>query len=301
MPVLTSLLDTFRLKAQVFHNAQYCGSWAVDTSGSTHALFHLVLDGQCVFRLRERPDEVYELDSGDLIVVPRDASHMLGTPDCPPSQVNRTASVPYDQGLIDGAVSLMCGYFEFDPKESNPVVAALPAVLRVRTRDSEHRGLLEPVLAALLHESRSPNPGSQIVINRLAEVLFVHVVRLHLAQDVQTPGLAAALANPGIARALAQVHQDPDKKWSVADLAGIAGMSRSTFADRFRKLAGMAPMDYCTRWRMQCAYRWLEAEGSTVLEVALRCGYQSESAFSRAFRRVFGFNPSTVRRGRNTA
>ncbi len=299
MPVLTSLLDAFRLRARVFHNAQYCGTWGVDTSDAQRTSFHFVAEGGCVFRLRETPDDVRALSAGDLVVLPRGTPHIIGTADCAPERVNTMESVPYDEGMVEGSVSLMCGYFEFDQAGPNPVTSALPDCVVLRTAQPPHRGLLAPVTAALLHESRNTSHGSGVVINRLAEILFVHLLRVHLTEDSQVPGLAAALADPGIRRALELVHRKPETKWSVADLGAAAGMSRSTFADRFRRLSGMSPVEYCTQWRMQRAYRWLADEDIPVLEAALRCGYEGESSFSRAFKRVIGVNPSAVRRGRN--
>ncbi len=297
MPILTSLLDAFRLRARIFHNAQYCGTWGVDTSKPRHTSFHFVIRGECEFRLRDDPQATVPLRTGDLVVIPRGSPHIVGTPGCDPDRVNTTKSVPHAQGEREGSVALMCGYFEFDQAGPNPVTEALPDHVLLRTADPLHRGLLEPITSALQHESLGSSHGSEIVINRLAEILFVHLVRVHLAQHTELPGLAAALADRGIRRALERVHRQPETKWTVSDLATAAGMSRSTFADRFRRLSGMSPMEYCTRWKMQCARRWLAEEGISVLEAAMRSGYEGESSFSRAFKRIIGVNPSTVRRG----
>ncbi|MCH9684344.1 MAG: AraC family transcriptional regulator [Deltaproteobacteria bacterium] len=298
MPVLTSLLEAFRLRARVFHNAQYCGTWGVDTATPHRASFHFVARGDCTFRLRERPDEVRTLTTGDLIVLPRGTPHIVGSADCSPAQINEATSVPYAEGEVEDSVALMCGYFEFDHVGPNPVADALPDCVFLRTAQPPHQGLLAPVTAALQHESHNTSHGSAVVIDRLAEILFVHLLRVHLAAHAQVPGLAAALADPGIRRALELVHRKPDTKWSVAEMGAAAGMSRSTFADRFRRLSGMSPMEYCTQWRMQRAYRWLVDEDIPVLEAALRCGYEGESSFSRAFKRVIGVSPSAVRRNR---
>lgn len=297
MTVLTSLLDTFRLRARVFHNAQYCGTWGVDISGTAHVAFHFVARGQASFRLRSKPGPVITLREGDLLVLPHDASHLLGSPDCGVDTVNQAISVPYAKGEPEDATALICGSFEFDRAGPNPVVAALPDVMVLHTAEPPHAGLLGPIIAALEHESRQPGEGSAAVVNRMAEILFVHLLRMHLNSETQTPGLLAALADDRIRRALELIAEDPAAKRSVAELATAAGMSRSAFSERFKQLCGVSPMEYCTGWRMQQAYRWLADEGVTVLEAALRCGYEGESAFSRAFKRVIGSNPSAVRRG----
>lgn len=297
MTVLTSLLDTFRLRARVFHNAQYCGTWGVDISGTAHVAFHFVASGQASFRLRAKPQTVITLGAGDLLVLPHDASHLLGSADCGVEAVNQAVSVPYAEGSPKDATALICGSFEFDRAGPNPVVAALPEFMVLHTAQPPHAGLLAPIIAALEYESREPGEGSEAVVNRMAEILFVHLLRMHLRSEAQTPGLLAALADDRVRRALELIAQDPAAKRSVAELAAAAGMSRSAFSERFKQLTGVAPMDYCTRWRLRQAYRWLADEGITVFDAALRCGYEGESAFSRAFKRVIGCNPSTVRRG----
>jgi len=247
--------------------------------------------------LRAQPDTVITLRAGDLLVLPHDASHLLGSPDCGVDAVNQAVSVPYSEAKPDDATALICGSFEFDRAGPNPVVAALPEHMLLHTAEAPHAGLLGPIIAALEHESRQPGEGSAAVVNRMAEILFVHLIRLHLDSGTQAPGLLAALADDRIRRALELIAQDPAAKRSVSELAAEAGMSRSAFSERFKQLSGVSPMEYCTGWRMQQAYRWLADEGVTVLEAALRSGYEGESAFSRAFKRVIGSNPSTVRRG----
>lgn len=297
MSVLTSLLQAFRLRARVFHNAQYCGTWGVDTSCDDAMSFHFVVRGHCQFSLGHTRDATVSLGPGDLVVLPRGTPHLMGSADCPADAINRASSVPHDASPADDAVALMCGYFEFDRAGPNPVLDALPEHIVLRTTDPPHDGLLAPVTTALRHESLRGGEGSAVVIDRLAEVLFVHVLRVHLGRHQDLPGLAAALADPGIARALEALHSDAEAKHTVTTLAAAAGMSRSSFADRFRRLAGVSPMDYCTRWKMQCAYRWLADEEVSVFEAAQRCGYEGESSFSRAFKRITGLNPSAVRRG----
>ena len=305
MSVVSTLLDAFRLRAAVFHNAQYCGRWGVDISGTSHTSFHFVARGQCRFRLRSAPDRVLDLSPGDLLVLPHDASHLLGSADCGLEEANQSKSRPLSDGVLPDSVALMCGYFQFDHAGANPVLQALPEYVLLSTADPAHQGLLGPIIAALTHESLNPTEGSAVVINRLAEILFVNLVRRHLLEAGEaspgeasdTPGLAAALGDERIRRVLERIHEQPDRKWSVTELASIGGMSRSAFSDRFKQLSGLAPMEYCTRWRMQQAYRWLADEGISVLEAALRSGYEGESSFSRAFKRVNGVNPSAVRRG----
>ncbi len=296
MPVLTRLLQAFRLRATVFHNAQYCGTWGVDTSREDAMSFHFVVRGQCAFSVGHGRDETLAMRPGDLVVLPRGVPHLMGSSDCPADTINRVASTPHDDSPPDDAVALMCGHIEFDDSGPNPVLDALPEHVVLRTTEPPHDGLLAPITTALRNESLQGGEGSAAVIDRLAEVLFVHVLRIHLSEHRDLPGLAAALADPNIRRAIEALHDDPEAKHTVNTLATVAGMSRSSFAERFRRVVGVAPMDYCARWKMQCAYRWLADEDITVFEAAQRCGYDSEAAFSRAFKRITGVNPSAARR-----
>ena len=297
MPVITSLLEALRLRAHVFHNAQYCGAWGVDISGSSEASFHFVIEGECRFRLRNSMSHSVALSSGDLVVLPNDAAHIIGQGKVSSAKVNDSASVPYAEGLREGAVSLMCGRFQFDKMGPNAVLATLPEFVLLRTEQPPHQGLLSPVTSALRHESRRGAHGSSVIVNRLAEVLFVHMLRMQLSDDASGFGLAAALADPRVARAMELIHSDPQTKLTVADLASEAGMSRSAFTEQFKKLLEVSPMEYCTQWRIQQAYRALFDGAAEIEEVAFDAGYETTASFSRAFKRVIGKTPGEVRRG----
>jgi AraC-like DNA-binding protein len=147
-------------------------------------------------------------------------------------------------------------------------------------------------------EAREFRPGGEAVITRLADILVIQAIRawIETAPDART-GWLGALRDPFIGRALALVHREPQRPWTVASLAGQVAMSRSAFAARFTELVGEPAMQYVTRWRMHVALSALETEGATVAQLADRLGYRSEAAFARAFKRVTGRPPGAVRRG----
>jgi AraC-like DNA-binding protein len=146
-------------------------------------------------------------------------------------------------------------------------------------------------------EAREPRLGGETVITRLADILVIQAIRSWIEQDpaAQT-GWLGALRDPQIGRAISLIHRDPARSWTVASLADEVAMSRSAFAARFTELVGEPPMHYVTRWRMHAAVTWLQEENATLGELALRLGYQSEAAFSRAFKRFMGVSPGAVRR-----
>jgi transcriptional regulator GlxA family with amidase domain len=161
---------------------------------------------------------------------------------------------------------------------------------------------MQSTLRLMADEARALKPGGETIVARLADILVIQAIRSWLASDpAARRGWLGALQDPQIGRALALVHRDPSRDWSVASLAAVAAMSRSAFAARFQRLAGEPPMRYLARWRMHVATSWLEEGTMALAEMATRLGYESEAAFSRAFKRIVGVAPGAVRRGREGA
>jgi AraC-like DNA-binding protein len=191
----------------------------------------------------------------------------------------------------------LCGAFHFGAPGDHPLLSALPAVIQVRPE----RGALQPWLVAHLDavacEARSGRPGGMAVIARLSEVLFVQAIRYHLAElPASARGWLGALRDPQLARAVGLIHRHPDRPWTVATLAGEAGLSRSQFAERFAAVVGRPPLTYLAEWRMHRGRVLLRDGALRVGEVARRVGYGSEAAFSTAFRRAAGVAPGAYRR-----
>lgn len=174
---------------------------------------------------------------------------------------------------------------------ANPLMAALPAIVSLPIRDVETRALLDVFLA----EAGGRRCGSDKVLERLAEVLVIRLMRQQIERGATEPGVLAGLADARLSRAISALHEDPGRSWSNGDLAVVAGMSLSRFADAFRAVVGEAPQSYLRRWRMTLARQDMD-RGARVQAVARRYGYASSEALSRAFHRQFGVNPTDLRR-----
>jgi AraC-like DNA-binding protein len=190
---------------------------------------------------------------------------------------------------------MICGFLGYDERPFNPLLAALPPLVHLRRPAAPDR--LDVLVDFALAESRDPRAGGQCVLLRLSELMFVEVVRRYVAAlpEVET-GWLAALREPAVGRALGLLHAQPARAWTLETLARAAGLSRSTLAERFALFMGQPPMHYLARWRMQLAARRLAEGGAKVQAVALEVGYDSEAAFSRAFKKIVGTPPAEWRR-----
>jgi AraC-like DNA-binding protein len=199
----------------------------------------------------------------------------------------------------DGAVTRMvCGFLAVQDIWRNPLLSALPRLFKVRVRGS-NASWLEPSLRFAVAEAGSAQAGSAAVVAKLAELVFVQAVRHYVdAMPDDRTGWLAGLRDRFVARALGLMHASPAQPWTVEELARRVGMSRSGFAQRFAELLGVPPMQYLAQWRMQAAARLLLETRATVAAVALDVGYDSEAAFTRAFKRLVGKPPAAWRRER---
>ncbi|MGI9288090.1 MAG: cupin domain-containing protein [Pseudomonadales bacterium] len=292
MDALRQLLATFRLQTDLINNAQYCGDWAVDTSGTGKASFHIISHADCYIR-SEGLAEVTYLEKGDCVVFPRDSKHLLSNVAECSVRSNQQISTSYDEGLREDGVGLICGYFHFKQNAASSLLDILPDVVLIRR--NEIKGNMATLMDLMISESLQASPGTEAVVDRLAEALFVIILKEYVAESEEVEGLAAALRDQRIHKALAGMQAQPHAKWTVGKLAELAAMSRSSFSERFKTLLGESPMEYLTRWRMQIAYNLLDEENLSVLAVAERCGYESEAAFAKAFKRIIGVGPGAVR------
>jgi transcriptional regulator GlxA family with amidase domain len=194
----------------------------------------------------------------------------------------------------------VCGYLGCDQLIANPIMSALPAMMLLRVDDTPAADWIRSTFQYAAHEAEAGRQGSAAVLAKLAELLFVEAVREHVRTlPEERTGWLAALRDPGVSRALALMHGDVGHPWSVEELAREAGLSRSGLAERFTRLIGASPMHYLADWRLQVAGQMLRDTGDPLLRIAERIGYESEAAFSRAFKKKFGQAPAAWRRGDN--
>jgi len=275
--------------------------WGIDVAASDLAWFHVVLEGQALLQVDGQSP--VELFAGDLVALPHGSGHSLidaeGSPTRPMERLatDRCPRAPTRLGG-DGPRSVVWGgRIEFEDRRSNPLLAVLPSVITLRGELARQVRWLEPTLAMLACESACERPGAQTVVSRLADVIFIQIVRGYLATlGRDSTGWLASLADSQVGGALALVHQNPERNWTVQELAQRVAMSRSAFAARFTRLVGEPPLHYVTRWRMQKAASLLRDGQASIAQVAESVGYDSEAAFSKAFKRALGTAPGAYRR-----
>lgn len=288
---LSDYLQTLQLRASIYASPEVCGRWRVNP---THAHpgpgFHLVAYGHGWLHLKSDSPPL-QFREGDLLVFPRGAWHVLSAEPEIESHDSYTESGPPRSGA-----GLVCGQLMFAARTQNPVLDALPDVLVLPTRGEANAALLGPLTALLAAESSRMLPGHGVILDRLAEVLFVAVLRHAVQTGLVRGGILGALTDSRLGRALALFHRSPGLPWRLNELAAAAGVSRSVFSEQFQKTVGMAPMRYVAHWRMLVAAIKLRTSGESVAQVAAALGYQTEAAFRRAFKRQHGVGPGAVRR-----
>jgi len=289
MDLLSNVVQSLRLRARIVMQGSYCGAWALDSTGASTAVFHLIGRGQAWVH-RERQREPLIVRGGDLVMFPHADWHQLsGTPKRQPGlRLAATGSGPF--------TTVLCGMVEFATREMNPIIQALPRMIVVRSEDQSTSAELHALARLMLVEYEAGAVGRQGILDRFAEVMFVLVLRHYMQHAAELKGFLAVFKDERIVRALAALHGSPGADWQVETLAREASMSRTVFAERFAGLVGQTPMQYLARWRMYLADEMLRARRLSVAQVAERLGYQTESAFRRAFRRVRGVGPGEVRR-----
>jgi len=285
---LSDVLRSIRLRARIFKQGTYCGAWTLDSTGSTQTVFHLIGRGQAWVH-REGEPEPMAVGGGDLVMFPHGNRHKLsGTPRRARGSRPAAGEGPF--------TTVLCVMVEFDTAGAISLIQSLPPVIVVRSEDQGTSAELHALARLMLAEYEAGCLGRRGVLDRLAEVMFVLVLRHHMQRALALKGILAAVRDERIGRALAVVHREPGRDWSVDTLAREANMSRTVFAARFMLLLGQTPMQYLASWRMHLAEEMLRGGRFSVAQVAERLGYRGETAFRRAFKRIRGVGPGEVRR-----
>ncbi len=307
MDALSYMLSTLQLHTAVYSTVWLCPPWGVRIARARAAAFHAVVAGHCLFRLDHDANAI-ETTAGDVIVLPHGHAHeFCDDLRSPMEEIDITGRVapedipqpPLDVSARDErATTVVCGHLWFDDLTANPLVAMLPPLLHLRARDGGRpTAWLEPMLQFIALESGRRHPGSDALLARISDMIVIQAIRGHLDQlPLGGQGWLHALADAQLGAALRLIHEQPETSWTVARLASRVGLSRTTFAVRFTDVVGEAPLRYITRWRIHHAQRLLRASSASVAEVAERVGYQTEPAFSRAFKRWAGDAPGAYRR-----
>ncbi len=268
--------------------------------------YHIVTAGSCWGGLVGKPP--VHLEAGDILLVPHGDAYVISSSErlCTSAKLEGEAELGFFRQMAAGelpfivedggggeiSTHLVCGFLGCDVRPFNPVLAALPRLVHLRASTDSERDRLQSLIEYTLAEARQPRPGGQSVLVRLSELMFVEVVRRCLSQaSPAQSGWLVALRDPVVGRALIVLHGNPCAVWTLERLANEVGISRSRLAESFTRLVGQPPMHYVTQWRMQLAARMLADSSAKVATIGREVGYESEAAFSRAFKRIVGVSP----------
>ncbi len=315
MDVLSEVLSAIQLRGALFFNAEFSAPWCLRSSGAegiapylpasdTHLImFHFLTEGRAYASLEDGKE--VELNAGDIVVFPGGDPHLIGngTPRSPVDSF-RAFAKNVDEGLKavrfggGGEITkFVCGYMACDPRLCEVLLAGLPRILRVPVASGSSGEWIENSIRFSVGASGEAKAGTSLVVGKLSEVLFVETLRCYINMlPEQETGWLAGVRDPHLAKALAVLHRDPARQWTVTSLSKEVGLSRTRLAERFRHFLGMSPITYLTDWRMKQAAEALQKTRKSVLEVALDLGYSSEAAFNRAFKRAYKTPPAHFRR-----
>lgn len=302
MDALSEVLQDFRLNGVTYGRCELRHPWSIAFPHQSSLRFHFVSQGPCWIHTEIQGWQ--ELHDGDLVLLPQGIAHRLASaPDvvndslesCQVTKVGDNVCEVVRQGT-GAASTLFCGSMALGAGALNPLIALMPPIIKgcdVAGNDP----VVGPLLAAMTAEAAEPQMGSATVLSRMADLLVARLIRCWVnCSGASTTGWLAAIRDPHIGRVLAAIHRDPGHHWTLERLAGVAGQSRSVFAERFSAILGEGAARYLARLRMQLARELLGQGGMSVAEVASRLGYESEASFARAFKRITSVSPGVVRR-----
>ncbi|HET6599548.1 MAG TPA: AraC family transcriptional regulator [Burkholderiaceae bacterium] len=328
---LSDVLRSVRLRGAVFYYVSFRDDWVAQTPsapelaealmpGAEHVLaYHLIVKGNG-WAATDGASPA-RLASGDIVMFPRGDAHVLSS--APGMQARpddsdwrfvtrndpKPIAVAYHHGVLrpgaaepteEASAVVVCGFIGCDLRPFNPLIEALPRLLHLGAVGVG--SWVAPVLGHAVSESRAHRAGSEAVLERLSEMVFVDAARRYLESLPQeASGWLAALRDRHVGRAIGLLHERPADPWTIDELGRQVGLSRSALHDRFVALAGQPPMQYLTNWRMQCGARLLREGDATVATIAQEVGYDSEAAFARAFKRLVGQPPAAWRRAQRSS
>ena len=315
---LSEVLQAVRLRGAVFFDVEASAPWVAEAPparvvapavmpGAGHVIeYHVLTGGTCWAAIADGPERV-QLVAGDVVAFPQGDAHIISSApgmrgeldlsvfDAPDAGVRLPLVMNLDGGGEEQA-QLICGFLGCDARPFNPLLQSLPRLLHV-PRAPGAAGPADAFIRMALAETREQRIGAVGMLSRLGELMFAELVRRHLEHLPQdSGGWLAGLRDRHVGRALALLHAEPQRDWTLEPLAREAGLSRSAFAARFTGFVGLAPMQYLKRWRLQLAATQLADGAESIAEIGTRAGYESEAAFSRAFRSAVGVPPGEWRR-----
>ncbi len=308
MDLLSDILSLLEVKGTLYFRTSFRCPWGIEVPAySNVARFHLAHRGECWFSTKDSDEETL-LEQGDIVLFPHGASHILRGQrgakvegfDHVVEQSGFTGKGVLVYGghdIPESETQLVCGHFAFAKDANHPLLNELPTYIHLKKGDDISNTWLDITLRMLGSIAGRVQPGSDLIAAKLAEIIFAQTIRSFLASEKADKLVFKGLRDPQISRLIGVLHQDYRQNWTLESMAKIAGMSRTVFAEKFREVMGITPMQYLTLWRMQQARQLLITSETPMITVAEKSGYLSESSFSRVFKQHFGQGPGTYRRG----
>lgn len=279
--VLSDVLRSLRASGSVFLFDRLEAPWSAQFSETGQASFHMVHRGACW--LSSEGGVTERLDEGDLVFAGPACTHTL------------SSAHPTDGRVANNEVVLLCGYCRFDTSFAHPLLSAIPSLTILRAKQLESEPWIGSTLERLSTEYQAKGPGSDVVVDRLTEILLVELIRMDFGRGRDTTFIRA-LSDEQVYRALALLHESPEASWTLEMLAARIGLSRAAFAKRFKQCVGRTMFAYLTLLRMQKAAKLLNTSDSKLIEIAASVGYESEAAFMKTFKRTIGMTPTQYRK-----
>lgn len=308
MDLLSDILSRLKLTGTLYFRTAFTSPWSIKVPPFENvARFHFAHRGRCFVRVAEGANPLL-LEQGDLIIITAGAGHTLY---CDPktedlavkldevveqSGFTGRGTLVYGDHGTNHETQLVCGHFKFDASAHHPLIDALPSHIHIKNYGEAAGSWMEATLRVIGAEACQDDMGSDLIGLKMSEIIFAQALRSYVNSDGANTPILAGFSDPPIARVLQAIHQDPGFAWNLEDLTGIAGMSRTSFVNRFAKRMSTTPLNYITQWRMQIARQLLADTGAPMIDVAENAGYNSEAAFGRVFKKHFDIAPAAYRR-----
>jgi AraC-like DNA-binding protein len=306
--LLTEVLGLMHLQGELFCRSTFTAPWGLRFPALGQAYFRFVEAGGC-WMLIEATQESLHLERGDLVLLPHGHGHALcDRPNSPLATLECFSKTRGESRFCEGrpwggggaASRMLCGSFHLEHPERHPLFRCMPIFIHLKASQAKMHPGLASMLSLMVEEAKAALPGSQGVITRLLETIFIQALRVWTSSPCGCgKEWLVALNDDHISSALNLIHRSPEQPWTVASLSEKVGLSRSPFAARFSEKVGMPPLAYLTQWRMRVAARLLREQALSLAQVSEKVGYASESAFSRVFKQQFGVSPGSYRRKRD--
>lgn len=301
---LGEALHFLRMDGIFYSRSEFTAPWGIQLPTFPGCLmFHMVLEGRCLVEIQDCKSEWIE--QGNLVLVPHGKGHKVlsesGTPTVKLFDLERElVSDRYEiieHGNGGPKTSIICCTVRYEHPSAHQLIALLPPLIKIESANAPEQALIKNMIDLLGQEAQKLSSGSETILTRLADILLIQTIRTWIEQDTDIQvGWLGALRDEQLGKALSLIHSKPAHPWTVESLASEVAMSRAGFAARFKELIGESPMQYITRGRMHLALTYLKENKHPLIDLAERLGYQSEAAFSRAFKRFFGVSPGHIRR-----